>query len=144
MSEPTDQNDPQKLSSPSTFDLMSMPAPERRVIRIMLRKPVASYPDLCKIIDALPDHKRITRTELDKALAGLCEKGWLSREEVNDVYVYKVNLGTKTGSDVSRAGPSQKEKKERPRRGPSMSDLWDSVDSTSDTDYRKKHKDAEG
>jgi hypothetical protein len=136
MPEPDDRDETKKSDRLSTLDFMSMPSAARRILRLMLRKPEVSYPELCEMIDALPESKRISRAELDDALADLCERAWILQVEVDDVFVYQINLGAKTGSDVSRARPSPTTPK---RDSLAMKDLWDAVDSTSDTDYRKRH-----
>lgn len=136
MPEPDDRDETKKSERLSTLDFMSMPSAARRILRLMLRKPEVSYPELCEMVDALPEGKRISRAELDDALADLCEKAWILQDEADDVFVYKINLGAKTGSDVSRAGPEPTTPK---RDSLAMKDLWDAVDSTSDTDYRKRH-----
>lgn len=116
----------------STLDLMSLPAPVRRVINLMLRKVKITYPDLCKTVAELPEEKRISQAELDEILAALCQVGWLDQEQEGDVTTYRVSLNPKPGSVsadsplniIERAAPlpqiavnSQDDKSSQPPRG---------------------------
>lgn len=137
---------PDQASSLNTMDFMSMPGPMRRLLRMMLKKPVATYKELCEMTDAMPEDRRITREELDKTLVDLIEKGWLVKDEGKEAAnpTYKIHLGAKEGSDQSRdVTRSTDDTRTRKREGPRMKDLWNAVDTTSDTDYRKRHKQGE-
>lgn len=138
MSESAGKSGKSATDGMSTLDLMGASGTERRIIRIMLRKPKISHSELMKQLNELPEEKRPSAEAVQEALTDLCDKGWLVKDEGDEATIYKVNLSDKVGSDQSRAKPRPKPKTES-RPGPGMKDLWDSIDSTSDTDYRKRH-----
>jgi len=103
---------------------LGMPDAARRIVRIMLRKPQMTYDEICAAMDALPEDKRASRTELDEALELLCQLKWLVKEQTTEAPIYKVGIGAKPGSDVTRAGPKREAGQTQ------IDQLWDAVDSS--------------
>lgn len=120
----------------STLDFMSIPAASRRLLRILLRKSEISDADLRVLVAELPEDKRPTDSEYQEAIADLTGRTWIVEYEMDGKPYYRVNLGSKVGSDESRTKPADLGKD---YDGPSMPELWDAVDTTSGTDYRKRH-----
>jgi hypothetical protein len=60
------------------------------------------YSDLCKSVAAMPDADRLSRSELDSALAVLVENNWLVRYGQGELTSYKVNLRRKAGSQLGQ------------------------------------------
>lgn len=126
MSDISEQDSEQAVSAPSTLDMLGMPDAARRVVRILLRRPQMTYDEIRAAMDALPEDKRASRAELDEALALLCQLKWLAKEETAENVVYRVGIGAKPGSDVTRAGPKREAGQTQ------IEQLWDAVD-TSDS-----------
>ncbi|NDJ53804.1 MAG: hypothetical protein GYB68_12055 [Chloroflexi bacterium] len=109
----------------STLDMMALPAPMRRVTRIMMRKREVTREELDQAIqDMLPEEKRPTPEELEEALVNLVDINWLEKVETDEGITFRVRMGRKTGSDISRSGP------QRDRQHSTMEALWDTVDSS--------------
>ena len=124
MSDISEQDSEREVSTPSTLDMLGMPDAARRVVRIMLRRPQMTYDEIRTAMDALPEGKRASRAELDEALVLLCQLKWLIKEETVENVIYKVGIGTKPGSDVTRAGPKREAGQTQ------IEQLWDAVDSS--------------
>jgi hypothetical protein len=105
----------------STLDMIHFPAPVRRIIRIVMRRMEVSLEDLNKAIQELPEEKRPSQEEVDESLAAMIKVGWLEQTEREGVSYYRIDMGKKAGSEVTRASPSQKTQS-------TMSKLWDTVD----------------
>ncbi len=105
----------------STLDMIHFPAPVRRIVRIMLRKAEMSHEELHKKIQELPEEKRPSPKEVDDSLEAMIEVGWLERVERDGGNLYRIDMGKKSGSEVTRASPNQKTKS-------TMSKLWDTFD----------------
>jgi predicted transcriptional regulator len=82
----------------STLDLLGGSASINRVVKFMLHKNRMSYQELCDAVDNLPPDKRMSREELDTALAELVEREWLGRETDGGELVYQVVLRPKLSS----------------------------------------------
>jgi hypothetical protein len=118
------QDNEQAVSAPSTLDMLGMPDAARRIVRIMLRRPQMTYDEIRAAMEALPEDKRASRAELDEALELLCQLKWLAKEQTDEAVVYKVGIGSKPGSDVTRAGPKREAGQTQ------IEQLWDAVDSS--------------
>ena len=93
-----DLKEREKATSPSALDIAELPAPQRRIVRLLLRELEMTYPGLCQAVDALPPAERFSRAEMDEGLAALTRQGWLIRLGEADLKTYKVNLRRKAGS----------------------------------------------
>ncbi|MDD2922195.1 MAG: hypothetical protein PHQ36_07905 [Anaerolineales bacterium] len=82
------------------LDLIDLPPALRKIMRLMLRELQVGYPRLCEIVDAMPAADRMTRDELQSALATLTEQFWLIRIGEGEKAIYKVNLRRKEGSKL--------------------------------------------
>ena len=82
----------------SALDLVDLSPPLRKIMRLMLRELQMSYPRLCEAMEALPEAERLSRAELDDALATLTKQFWLIRLGEAERAIYKVNLRRKTAS----------------------------------------------
>jgi len=60
-----------------------------------------NYPRLCEVMDSMPKEERLTRDELNAALAALTQQFWLIRIGENEKAIYKVNLKRKAGSTLA-------------------------------------------
>ena len=105
----------------STLDMIHFPDPVRRIVRIMLRKAEISHEELHKTIQELPEEKRPSQEEVDESLDAMIKVGWLEQTEREGGKHYRIDMGKKAGSEVTRASPSQKTKS-------TMSKLWDTFD----------------
>ncbi len=90
-----------EVSGPSAMDIAGLPAPQRRVVRMLLRELEMTYPALCEAVEKLPAADRFSRAELDEALAALTKQGWLIRFGEAELKTYKVNLRAKAGSTLA-------------------------------------------
>lgn len=93
--------DKQKEGGITALDLADLPPALRKIMRLMLRKLQMSYPQLCEVMDALPENERLTRTDLDQALESLSKQAWLIRLGEGQKAIYKVNLRPKSGSTLA-------------------------------------------
>jgi hypothetical protein len=101
----------------SVLDLVDLPAPLRKIMRLMLRKTKLSYYEIVAEVEGFD------KGELDQTLAALVKQGWLIRFGEEESATYKVNLSRKRGSslDVSLWSAIDKKIEERTRRqGDSM------------------------
>ncbi|MDP1545960.1 MAG: hypothetical protein Q8L87_08050, partial [Anaerolineales bacterium] len=83
------------------LDLAELSPALRRIMRLMLRELQLSHPRLCEIVDAMPEKDRLSRSELDEALATLTQQYWLVRIGDGEKAIYKVNLRRRTGSTLA-------------------------------------------
>ena len=93
--------DSQKNSGITPLDLVKLPPSLRKIMRLMLRELNMSYPRICEVMEAQPEQDRLSRAELDSALAALTEQFWLIRIGENEKAIYKVNLRRKAGSTLA-------------------------------------------
>lgn len=91
----------QKDGGITPLDLVKLPPALRKIMRLMLRELNLSYPRICEIMDSQPEQDRLSRAELDSALATLTEQFWLIRIGENEKAIYKVNLRRKAGSTLA-------------------------------------------
>src|ERR1051326_4039818 len=92
---------PEPDSGLSVLDFGDLPSTQRKTMRLMLRQREVTYPDLCQVVDALPEAERLTRSELDDALKNLTEQQWLIRSGEAPV-IYKVNFRRGTRPALAR------------------------------------------
>lgn len=93
------------------LDLVELPAPLRKIMKIMLRELQMTYPRLCEVMDAMPEEERLTRNLLDEALSTLTQQFWLVRIGEKEKAIYKVNLKRKSGSTLAAGIWSSLDKK---------------------------------
>ena len=75
----------------STFDLLgNLPAGQRTLMRLFLRRVRMSEAELNSAITELPEEKRLNREELRDALAALLTQGWIKQGEQNGQVIYTV------------------------------------------------------
>jgi hypothetical protein len=75
----------------STFDLLGdIPASQRTLMRLFLRRIEMSAAELEQAVAELPEEKRMKGEELEEALAVLLNQGWLVHLEQNGQKVYSV------------------------------------------------------
>ena len=82
----------------TALDLAGLPPALKRIMRLMLRELQMNYPRLCEVVDSMPEDERLTRDDLDAALAALTQQFWLTRIGEGPKAIYKVNLRRKAGS----------------------------------------------
>lgn len=87
----------------SPLDLMDLPAPLRKVMRILLREVEMSYTDLRRAVENMPKMDRLSTPELDQSLEVLSKQNWLIRRGEGDRVSYKVNLRRKRGSQLAQS-----------------------------------------
>lgn len=93
--------DKQQEGGITPLDLAELPPALRKIMRLMLRELQLNYPRLCEVMDAMPEKDRLTRQELDEALATLTRQFWLIRIGEGAKAIYKVNLRRKSGSTLA-------------------------------------------
>jgi len=75
----------------STFDLLGdLPASQRTLMRLFLRRVQLSASDLDTAIAELPPEKRLTPDDLQATVAQLLAQGWLRQQERDGQIVYTV------------------------------------------------------
>ena len=75
----------------STFDLLGdLPAAQRTLMRLFLRRVTMSEADLTLEVAELPEEKRLRGEEIREALVALVLQGWIKMEEKNGQAVYTV------------------------------------------------------
>ena len=93
-------NDKSKEGGITVLDIADLPPALRKTMRLMLKQLQMSYPQLCNVMEQLPEGERLTRTQLDKALEKLTEQAWLIQIGEGVHAIYKVNLRRKAGSKL--------------------------------------------
>ena len=129
---PEQENQSDKGKTLSTFDFMSIKGAGRRILRLMMKKPGGyQFSELVGLIAEMPESKQISEEELVDVLDEFIDKGWIEENHSEEETTYRINMGPKIGSDVSRAPrPPMPGKKQTTGGGPRMKDLWDSIDDT--------------
>ncbi len=92
--------DKQQEGGITPLDLVGLPPALRKIMRVMLRELQAGYPRLCEIIDGMSEADRLSREDLQSALASLTEQYWLIRIGEGEKAIYKVNLRRREGSKL--------------------------------------------
>ncbi len=93
--------DKNKEGGITPLDLAGLPPALRKIMRLMLRELQLSYPQLCNVMDGMPDADRLSRDDLDSALLTLTQQFWLIRIGEGEKAIYKVNLRRKAGSTLA-------------------------------------------
>ena len=96
------------VSGFNVVDFMNLPAIERSVVRLIMRRVTVTYPQLCEAVAALPADQQIDQSRLNSALAHLIRTRWLIQQVDEQRVVYRVNTLGRPGSQNQ--------------------DLWDSLD----------------
>lgn len=78
----------------SVLDLVDLPAPLRKIMRLMLRKTKLTHSEI------VAEMESFDKQELDRTLAALVKQGWLIRFGEDESATYKVNLSRKRGSSL--------------------------------------------
>ena len=95
-------DDRQQEGGISALDLADLPAPLRKLMRLMLREVEMDYDSLAAAARAMPKSELINKAELDQALDELCAKNWLIRRGQDTLISYRVNLRRRAGSNLSQ------------------------------------------
>ena len=75
----------------SAFDLLGdLPAAQRTLMRLFLRRVTMSAAELNMEVAELPEEKRLRGEDIREALAALVMQGWIKMEEKNGQAVYTV------------------------------------------------------
>jgi hypothetical protein len=126
-----DQADRPQDDGLAAIDLASLPPQQLKIMRLMLRQPEMSYPRLCAAVEAMPEAERLSRAELDAALAIMLEQGWLIRADDNQPITYKANLRRRSAGRLDSFAPRRKS-------GSALTQgLWDALDADSTPDPKK-------
>jgi DNA-binding transcriptional ArsR family regulator len=86
----------------SALEIAELPPHLRRIMRLMLREVEMSYASICAVVDEIPEADRMSRAELDSALATLTRQFWLIRRGEGERVTYQVNLRRKAGSKIAQ------------------------------------------
>ena len=79
------------MSGVSTFDLLGdMPSAQRTLMRLFLRHIEMRVVDLESKVAELPEEKRLTKAQIEDALAFLIKQGWVRKIERNGNELYTV------------------------------------------------------
>jgi Fe2+ or Zn2+ uptake regulation protein len=79
------------MSGVSTFDLLGdMPSAQRILMRLFLRHIEMSAADLESKVAELPEEKRLTKAQIEDALAFLIKQGWVRKVERGGKELYTV------------------------------------------------------
>ncbi|MEW6718278.1 MAG: hypothetical protein AB1345_12375 [Chloroflexota bacterium] len=104
----------------SALDLIELPPPLRRLMRLMLREVEMTYAELRKAAEEMPEEDGLIGGKLDQALATLSKQNWLIRRGEGEFVTYKVNLRRKRGSKFAQSIWSSLEDKIGQRKDPSV------------------------
>jgi predicted transcriptional regulator of viral defense system len=75
----------------SSFDLLGdIPASQRTLMRLFLRRVRLTAEELDVAVTELPEEKRLTPDALRESMVALTERGWVKRAEENGQVVYSV------------------------------------------------------
>jgi len=78
----------------SVLDLVDLPGPLRKIMRLMFRKTKLKY----TYSEIAAEVENFDKQELDQTLDALVKQGWLFRFGEDENATYKVNLSRKRGS----------------------------------------------
>ncbi|MCC7208052.1 MAG: hypothetical protein IT323_12155 [Anaerolineae bacterium] len=107
----------------SPSDLLSLPPPQRRVMRILLRSNGMSLAELSQALDALPPEERLPPDALANVVSDLEQTHWLARVEGTQPPVFRAARLGWTGQGKADERPG-----DRHRGGANrLNDFWDSV-----------------
>lgn len=87
----------------TALDLVDLPPPLRKLMRILLREVEASRGDLEKKIQEMKEADRLSAKELKISLEALVKQSWLIALGEGENIRYKVNLRRKRGSDLAES-----------------------------------------
>jgi hypothetical protein len=80
----------------SVLDLVDLPEPLRKIMRLMFRKTKLKY----TYSEVATEMESFNKQELDQMLVALVKQGWLIRFGEDESATYKVNLSRKRGSTL--------------------------------------------
>jgi hypothetical protein len=87
----------------SVLDLADLSPALRKIMKLMLRQVRMDYAQLCEAVEQMPEEERLSRAQLDDALANLSEQAWLIQIGEGERAIYKVNLRRKAGSKLGES-----------------------------------------
>ena len=87
----------------SVLDLADLSPALRKIMKLMLRQLRMDYLQLCEAVEQMPEEERLSRAQLDDALANLSEQAWLIQIGEGERAIYKVNLRRKAGSKLGES-----------------------------------------
>jgi hypothetical protein len=86
----------------SALELADLPPSLRRIMRLMLRELVMKTDQIVTAVEAMPETNRMSRNEIEVALAALVEQNWLLTSGEGEFLSYRVNLRRKAGSALGQ------------------------------------------
>jgi hypothetical protein len=86
----------------SALEIADLPPNLRRIMRLMLREIVMKTDQIVTAVEAMPEANRMSRSELEAALAALVEQNWLLTSGEGEFLSYRVNLRRKAGSALGQ------------------------------------------
>lgn len=83
-----------RLSSKAT-NLHNLPANQSTVLKVLSKPNEMPYKQLCQMVEALPDNRQLTQSQLDGTLYELVRMGYLTSftENGDVIYMLQVELG---------------------------------------------------
>jgi hypothetical protein len=118
------------------LDIANLPAPQRNILRLVMRDITMTYEMLLQAVMTLPSEEQLSQSQLDEVLHELLERGWLTQESDGTAVVYRANLARKSGRTMSKniwnaLGVGDDESEAAPvRRGGNRglpNDLWNGL-----------------
>jgi len=85
----------------SALDLADLPAPLRKLMRLMLREVEMEYESLYEAAKGMRKSDFTKKSDFDKALIALVESNWLIQRGQDKLKYYSVNLRRKAGSNLA-------------------------------------------
>jgi hypothetical protein len=86
----------------TALELADLPPNLRRIMRLMLRELVMKTDQIVTAVEAMPEANRMSRNEIETALAALVEQNWLLTSGEGEFLSYRVNLRRKAGSTLGQ------------------------------------------
>jgi hypothetical protein len=85
------------------LDLADLPAPQRLLMRIIMREKSMMHDALLAAVSALPETQRLSEAEINDTLGELCRQGYLQQEMTNDGRRYQIPIARKPGKQLNSA-----------------------------------------
>ena len=81
----------------STFDLLGdIPPEQRTLMRMFMRRIKMSAAEMTQAVAELPAEKQLTGEQVQAALAGLLQTGWIARVEENGQEIFVIHQQSKS------------------------------------------------
>jgi hypothetical protein len=146
------RHNPESDNAIKPTDLLALPGPQRKIMRVMLRMLSADHQEVLEVLNGLPPSERLNAREIEATLQVLVNNGWLVRSESGGNVGYTIGQIQRTFA-LSQDRPSpetsdhrktteiatERKRDDRRRAGlERINDFWGRLDPETEREMQEK------